>query len=190
MMRRFIHALALFEIMAICVVLLGAFWVQFGKNEFPCPLCIMQRMAMMLCALGPALIVMDGLKSRDIPAATVMAGYGMSILGAVVGLAASLRQVLLHILPDDPGYGAAVMGLHLYTWATIVFLVVLVFSGARLLLAANFTADPGPNRTVSRIVLWIFGLVLAANAVSTLFEAGFHAFLPANPTSYRLLSGD
>lgn len=188
-MRKFLYLLAQFEILAICSVLIGAFWVQFGHSEYPCPLCIVQRMALILSALGPGLIVMRGIKGRDIEIPTVLAGYGMSILGAVVGLAASSRQVLLHILPGDEGYGSAVMGLHLYTWALIVFLVVLVFSGARLLLFHSITPQPTTNRWTSRAVLWLFGLVIAANIVSVFCEAGLHAFLPDNPTSYLLIDG-
>jgi len=188
-MRRFLYLLSMFEILAVCGVLLGAFWMQFGKGEYPCPLCIVQRMAMMLCALGPAMIVMAGLRDKEITLPTVAAGYGMSILGAVVGLAASSRQVLLHIMPGDPGYGGAVMGLHLYTWALIVFMVVLCFSGARLLLFHDVAPQRGEGRGLPRGVLWLFGLVIAANAVAVFFEAGLHWYLPANPTSYRLFDG-
>ena len=35
------------------------------------------------------------------------------------------RQVLLHILPGDPGYGGEVLGLHLYSWAFIVFATII-----------------------------------------------------------------
>jgi disulfide bond formation protein DsbB len=188
-MRKFLYLLAQFEMLAICGVLIGAFWIQFGMSEYPCPLCIVQRMAMMLCALGPALIVMHGLRSGNIQMPTVLAGYGMSLLGAVVGLAASSRQVLEHILPADEGYGSLIMGLHLYTWALIVFLVVIAFSGARLMLFQSLTPQPTKNRSTARVVLWIFGLVIAANVVSVFFEAGFHAYLPDNPTSYRLIDG-
>lgn len=188
-MRKFLYLYAQFEIFAICGVLIAGFWVQFGSSEYPCPLCIVQRMAMILCALGPALIVIHGLRARDIEFATILTGYGMSILGAVLGLAASSRQVLLHILPGDEGYGSLIMGLHLYTWALIVFLFVLVFSGSRLLLFHSVTPQPTKNRWTGRAVIWLFGLVITANIVSVFFEAGLHAFLPDNPTSYRLIDG-
>lgn len=181
--------LAQFEILAICGVLLGAFWMQFGEWEVPCPLCIIQRMAMVLCALGPAMIMMEGLRERDIGLPVVLAGYGMSTLGAVVGLAASSRQLLLHIMPGDPGYGGTVMGLHLYTWAVVVFLFVLAFSGTRLLLLHSVGPQRGEGRAGTRLVLWVLGLIIAANAVAVFFEAGMHWYLPDNPTGYRLLEG-
>ena len=61
-MRRFLYFIASIEILAVCGVLGGAFWMQFVEWEYPCPLCLIQRMAMLLCLMGPALIIMDGLK--------------------------------------------------------------------------------------------------------------------------------
>jgi hypothetical protein len=45
----------------------------------------------------------------------------MSVIAAVGGACISIRQILLHIVPPDPGYGDPVLGLHLYTWALLVF---------------------------------------------------------------------
>lgn len=190
-MRRFLYFIAHFEILAVSAVLLGAFWIQFAQRELPCPLCIVQRMAMLLCLMGPAVIITDGFKhkQRDVSSSTVMLGYGMSILGAVIGLIASGRQVLLHVLPDDKGYGSAVMGMHLYSWAVVVFLTVLVFSGLRLLLCSPWRPQSSGERSLSSIVLWILGIIILGNAVSVFCEAGFHLYLPDNPTSYRLFSG-
>mgnify|MGYP001210066250 CR=1 FL=1 len=188
-MRRFLYFIASIEILAVCGVLGGAFWMQFVEWEYPCPLCLIQRMAMLLCLMGPALIIMDGLKQRDVSSGAVMAGYGMSVLGAIVGLVASSRQVLLHIMPGDTGYGSAGMGMHLYSWAVVVFLTVLVFSGFGLLLCSRWRPQAGNSKTWSLAVLWIFGIFIFANAVSAFCEAGLHLYLPDNPTSYRLFTG-
>jgi disulfide bond formation protein DsbB len=188
-MRRFLYFIAHFEILAVSAVLLGGFWMQFVDWEFPCPVCVIQRMAMMLCLMGPAMIIMDGLKQRDVSAGAVMAGYGMSILGAIVGLAASGRQILLHILPGDEGYGEAIMGLHAYSWAMVVFLIVLLFSGLSLLLCSRWRPQSGGNRSGSVLVLWVLGVIIFSNAVAVFCEAGLHLYLPDNPTSYLLFSG-
>lgn len=46
----------------------------------------------------------------------------------IVG-AASTHQILLHIAtPGDPGYGPAVMGLHLYTWAFVTFAIAIALA--------------------------------------------------------------
>lgn len=178
-----------FEVAGICGVLLGAFFVQFVEKELPCPLCMLQRMAMMLSAMGP-FYLLGKLRSTGSIGVDVMArAYGMSILAAVLGLVMSSRQVLLHILPGDPGYGSAVFGMHLYSWGVVVFLVVLVMSGLTMLLATQLHIERSPhqNSIITRLLGWIFIAVIGANVVATFVESGFHPFLPDNPTGYELL---
>ncbi|MFM8981776.1 MAG: disulfide bond formation protein B, partial [Spartobacteria bacterium] len=108
------------EIVVLCCVLFGAFGIQFFEGELPCPLCILQRLGMMLAATGSAFILVKW-KDGELSPGDYMAGHGMIILAALGGSFVSIRQDLLHILPGDPGYGDPVMGLHLYTWALVVF---------------------------------------------------------------------
>ena len=111
-------------ILGICGVLLGALAVQFFGGEFPCPLCLLQRMAMILTLIGPVFIIVNAHRERMGGFSVWGLGFGMSIVAAVAGMAISTRQVLLHIAPGDPGYGDPVFGMHLYTWALVVFIVV------------------------------------------------------------------
>jgi len=64
--------------------------------------------------------------------------YALSILAAMVGAAGSIRQILLHIEPGDPGYGPAILGLHLYTWALVTFVIAIVGCAVMLLWDAPF----------------------------------------------------
>lgn len=111
---RWINVLALF---ALIGVLAGSLHLQFGVGEQPCPLCLIQRSGMIAIAVGPIMNLLWGMKP---------AHYALSILGAFVGGAGSIRQILLHIQPGDPGYGPAVLGLHLYTWAFVTFAIAVV----------------------------------------------------------------
>nr|WP_281370290.1 disulfide bond formation protein B [Microbacterium pseudoresistens] len=167
------------------------FYYQFAQGEFPCPLCIAQRMAMMIVTLGPLYIVVRALRGQS-TLATLATGSGIAILGAVLGMAMSSRQVLLHIAPGDPGYGTAVLGMHLYTWALVTFVVVLVFCGVVLALG-RWVVPLAPQGTVLRTVVWIvIGLLLftiAINAVVVFIESGWNWYLPDNPTEYRLFAG-
>ena len=124
--RKIEFAILHFCILAICGVLTGALFVQFVAGEFPCPLCVLQRMAMILAAMGSIFVITHGHFARIQGFSVMGLGYGMSILAAVAGLAIATRQVLLHIQPGDPGYGSPVLGMHLYSWSVVVFLVVLV----------------------------------------------------------------
>ena len=47
-------------------------------------------------AVGPTMNLLWGIRARH---------YAISILAAFAGGAGSVRQILLHIQPDDPGYG-------------------------------------------------------------------------------------
>ena len=144
---------------------------------------------MMLAAMGPFYLLGRIRSTGSIGVETMARAYGMSILAAVLGLIMSSRQVLLHILPGDPGYGSAVFGIHLYTWGVVVFLVVLVMSGLTMLLARQLHIEKSPHQKsiATSILIWIFIGVIGANVVATFVESGFHPFLPDNPTGYELL---
>jgi hypothetical protein len=177
------------EVAGICGVLIGAFFVQFVEKELPCPLCMLQRMAMMLAAMGPFHLLGRIRSTGSIGVDTMARAYGMSILAAVLGLVMSSRQVLLHILPGDPGYGSTVFGMHLYSWGVVVFLAVLVVSGLTMIMARQLHIEkcPHPDSIATRILSWIFIVVIGANVVATFVESGFHPFLPDNPTTYELI---
>jgi disulfide bond formation protein DsbB len=114
-LSRLINIAALFALLG---VLAGSLHLQFGVGEQPCPLCLVQRSAMIGLAVGPVMNLLWGIKARH---------YALSILAAVAGGAASTRQILLHIAdPADPGYGPEIFGWHLYTWAFVTFLVGVV----------------------------------------------------------------
>lgn len=175
-------------VLVVTCVLLGAFGVQFIEGEFPCPLCILQRMAMILAVLGPAWMIAIGHRRGTIEPAVFTTAFGMTVLGALLGSAISIRQILLHIAPGDPGYGSPVLGLHLYTWALLVFVALLLVAGIHLIfIREDVPIVPRRPSALSRLILWLFVLVVLANAIAVFFQAGFHLYLPDNPTSYRLL---
>ena len=189
-------------VLGICAVLVGAFWIQFFEGEYPCPLCLLQRMAMIMTALGSIFIITHRRRIHISGFSVLGLGYGMSVLSAVLGLIISGRQVLLHIAPGDPGYGTPVMGMHLYTWAFVVFMCVLAVSGLMLIFGRDadwhgrhpLPADTEPASQeddptlpwYSKVTFWFFGAIIFANVLSAFAEAGFNAFLPDNPTSYLL----
>ena len=117
---RIINIVALLGLLG---VLAGSLHLQLGIGEQPCPLCLVQRSGMIGLAVGPLMNLLWGIRARH---------YAISILAAIAGGAGSVRQILLHIQPGDPGYGPAFLGWHLYTWAFVTFL--LGAAGCALLL--------------------------------------------------------
>jgi disulfide bond formation protein DsbB len=183
-MARFYVLAATANVWVFVAILLAGFAVQLAAGELPCPLCVMQRVALMLAALGPLYILLRAsagvLTCRD-----AAVGNGLAILAALVGLAVSGRQVLLHILPGDPGFGSPVLGLHLYTWCLIAFLAQIAASGVMLIACAWLEEKPAPWRFAAPTAL-AFAAIVAANLFSVIAEAGLHWDLPADPVTYLL----
>jgi disulfide bond formation protein DsbB len=185
------NALYAFALLAnawvLLAILAGAFIAQFAAGEPPCPLCVMQRIAMMMAALGPCSTLLmarrEGLSQR-----AIAIGAGIGILASLLGAAISIRQVLLHILPGDPGFGAPIFGLHLYTWAAIAFACTIAASAVQLLGLQWFAGSAVRRIPGARLTGIALGVMLVANILSVIAEAGFAWRLPDNPTSYLLFS--
>ncbi|MFB7053991.1 disulfide bond formation protein B [Streptomyces vinaceus] len=177
-------------VIGLCGTLAGAYFFQFGLWEYPCPMCLLQRMFFLLSALGPAWIIVRARKG-SVTAGEWAAGWGWAIVAALAGSTVSATQVLMHIVPPDPGYAGALFGLHLYTWALITFVGAAVAAGAALFLTpralpldAGLTS-PALRRasTVTSAVLLAFA---ASNLVACFFLQGFAWQMPGDPTGYAL----
>ncbi len=173
-------------LLAICFVLSFALADQLLYDDLPCPLCLLQRMGFFAAGFGIALNLV--LRVRT-------AHYGIAILGAVCGAAVSLRQVALHVVPGTGSYGDAFLGYHFYTWAFIVFCLIIAGTGLMLLFERQFAGEPEvsdlvlmdkPTRRLAQTAFLLFGFLAVANGVSTVLECGA-GMCADNPTSYQLL---
>ena len=97
------------NVWVLVLILTGAFGVQLIAGEPPCPLCVVQRIALMMCALGPLYLLLQA-RDRVLTFRDLAVGNGISIIAALLGAAVSTRQVLLHILPGDQGFGSPFLG--------------------------------------------------------------------------------
>lgn len=163
--------------------------LQFIGGELPCPLCMLQRYAMILSTLGAVWIIRQaqrGVLTWD----RYVQDLGLAALGAFVGAVFASRQIMLHILPGDQGYGGAVLGLHLYSWAFVTFCVVIIFTALLGILAPaalpEAPARGGSAARISSAVGLAFLAVVAVNAAMIIFLEGFNWVLPDDPTSYAL----
>lgn len=172
-------ALNVLALYALAGVLAAAFGLQFILGELPCPLCLLQRIMFALLAIGPILNIRYGLRPSH---------YALSLLAAIVGAAVSTRQVLLHIMPGDAGYGTALFGYHFYTLALIAFVAAIALISLALLFDRQFASQPAPA-TAGALATVAIGLIIAltaGNFASTLLECGFKACAD-NPVAYELL---
>lgn len=170
------HVLNALALTGICVSLIVAFFFQIFLGEIPCPLCMMQRIGLLMVGFGFFLNVRFG------PSAI---HYSIIILSAMVGAGVSLRQVLLHVVPGTGGYGSAIFGYHMYTWGFIAFMATVIFAAIMLVLDRNRLANHTTNTTN-----WIansLGLVLLvlaiANLASDVLVCGF-SICSGDPSGY------
>ena len=177
-------------VVAYSVVMLSAFFIQFVMGEFPCPLCMLQRYGMILATIGALFIIMQA-RRGVLTTARYAQGLGMGMIGVLAGASVSVRQIELHILPGDPGYGEPFLRLHLYTWAFITFAIVMIYVGVMLMLMPRGIPHAPPAGSaahkISTVIIWIFIGVVAANVIAIIFLEGFAPVLPDDPVSYNLI---
>jgi disulfide bond formation protein DsbB len=180
MTRALAVTLNVLSLYAVALVLAVAFAAQLLLNELPCPLCLLQRVLFAMLAIGPILNLRWGPRASH---------YALSLLAAVVGAMVSTRQVLLHIMPGDPGYGSAILGFHYYTWALIGFAVTIVLLAAILLFDRQFDRNDtatAASGAFAHFAVWLVIGLAALNVASALLECGFGACAD-NPIVYELL---
>ncbi|MBU2554397.1 MAG: disulfide bond formation protein B [Bacteroidetes bacterium] len=145
-------------------ILLGAFYFQFGLHENPCPLCLLQRMGMMGIIIGLSLNTWFGMRK---------AHFGIVILSAIVGAAFSFRQILLHICPaagEPTGYGTAVLGMHLYTWGLIAFVMSIAGAAVFLFFKEEKEVKKRTPMVFEKVVSYLFLAVILVNIIASIFE--------------------
>ena len=173
-----LNALGLY---AVAGLLAAAFAAQLLLNELPCPLCLLQRVMFAALAIGPILNIRFGPRPSH---------YALSLFAAVIGAVVSTRQVLLHIMPGDSGYGSAIFGYHYYTWALLGFVAAIVMLSTILLFDSQFdknNSEPSVSAgAFARVAVWLVIGLVALNVISTLLECGFGACAD-NPVVYELL---
>ena len=155
--------------------------LQFAAGEIPCPLCLLQRVAMFGICFGIIRHVRTGYDGRNV---------GIGSMWALYLLLISVRQVLLNIVPR-PGHaypGSAVLGLHMPVWSVVIaFAVLLAFAALLALFDGERlrAAPPSPmlRRVGSAAGLFVMALCLI-NLISVILQCGFGA---CHTTGYKLL---
>ena len=175
-LSRLLNALGL---VAVDTVLVLAFADQLWFRDLPCPICILQRAGFIAAGFGIALNLIFGPRPSH---------YGLAILGAVVGGIMSADQVLHYIVPGSGFYGNEIFGLHLYSWALIMFVAIVVGCGVMLLFDRQYEpSGPPPLRQVTLPILAVALLALLAvgNVLSTLAICGV-GLCPEAPGGYLI----
>jgi disulfide bond formation protein DsbB len=176
--------LFLFAMMlTMAAVLTTAMVFQYYGGEIPCPLCLLQRVAMFGICYGVILHFRHGYSARN---------DGVSMLFALFLLIVSARQTLLDIYPR-PGHsyiGNAVLGLHMPVWSVVIAVAVLLAFAIKLAVLGgehlrNREPSPALDRVAGLLCLYVVAICLI-NLVSVMLQCGAGA---CHTSEYRLLSG-
>lgn len=178
------HAAMLLMMFVIAAILTTAMVLQFIKGELPCPLCLLERLAMFGVCFGIMRNFRHGFAYRN---------TGLSLLWTIFLLVVSVRQSLLDVYPR-PGHayiGSPIFGLHMPVWSIVIALALLTAYAIKVTLVGNDafmrTADiatfPRLKRAADAVSLYVIAILLI-NAVSAVVQCGFgecHTF------GYKLL---
>lgn len=166
---------------ALAAILTVAMVMQLALGEIPCPLCLLERVALFGCCFG--LI-------RQLRAEASERGSGISLVFALLLLVISVRQTLLDLFPR-PGHayiGQAVFGIHMPVWSVVIAVALLLGFAIRFALfgAPRGAADAGgaPMHRCARGLELYVVLLCALNFVAVVLQCGLgecHTF------GYRLL---
>lgn len=152
-------------ILVICGVLLAAFGVQLFLKEMPCPLCLLQRLAMISIASAALLNLCFGTK---------LTHYSLALFSSTFGGAVSLRQIALHVCPNFTTFGTPVLGLSLFSWAFLVFCCSIVAVALLMFFydPKESPRDPGRMNAFEQLAAALLLFVTVANIITTLVLCG------------------
>jgi disulfide bond formation protein DsbB len=139
-LRYFFNEVTMLGLMAvIAAILTAAMVMQYAYGELPCPLCLLQRLAMLGVCFGLMQNFRKGFSDRNL---------GYSLLFSVFLLIVAVRQTLLDIYPR-PGHeyvGSAVLGLHMPVWSILIAVALITAFAAKLCIIGTEDGAPPPAR--------------------------------------------
>ena len=169
-------------LLVIASILTAAMGFQYLNGEIPCPLCLLQRVAMFGVCFGLISNFRNGTSDRN---------AGWSMLFALFLLIVSVRQTLLDIYPR-PGHGyvgSAVLGIHMPVWSVLIATAILIAFGLKFTILGGDGQRAGrkPTGTLAQVaaIASIYVIALCAiNFVSVIVQCGLDA---CHTYEYRLL---
>ena len=169
-------------LLVIAAILTAAMAYQYGNSEIPCPLCLLQRVALFGVCFGLIQNFRSGFSDRN---------TGFSLLFTVFLLIVSVRQTLLNIYPR-PGHayvGSAVFGIHMPVWCVLIAVALLAAFAVKLaLLGGDSGRDnrqvPAPIAQLATIAGLYVVVLCVINFASVVLQCGLDA---CHTYEYRLL---
>lgn len=182
-LRYFFNEIYMLGMMAVIAsILTAAMVMQYVYGELPCPLCLLQRVAMLGVCFGLMQNFRNGFSDRNL---------GYSLLFSVFLLVVAVRQTLLDIYPR-PGHeyvGDAVLGLHMPVWSIVIAVALITAFALKLCVIGteDGTRPPAGTSLVGRLAAALSFYVMAIaliNFASVVVQCGLGQ---CHTTGYALL---
>jgi hypothetical protein len=161
-------------LLLISILLIIVLVDQLLRHDLPCPLCLLQRICFVAIGLAMLMNLRFGIKPSH---------YALMILATLLGLGVALRQIHLHLAPNDPGYGLRFLGEYLYTWSAIGFFIILILITVALLLDRGFEGSYTLRHKALTLLTALFLFLILAHGISTFIECG-PFICPDDPNRY------
>lgn len=177
---QFNYIYSLLVLAAMVFILTTAMYMQVVHGEYPCPLCLLQRVAYFGICFGIILNLRNGYSMRY---------EGLSLISITLLLIISSRQTLLDIYPR-PGHeyiGSAFLGLHMPVWSIVFSILLLLAYAIRFcilgfgdyLSEAHLKSHP-KTALLANILVWFIIVLCGSNVLFTFLQCGFsscHTFV-------------
>src|SRR4051794_4060839 len=152
----------LLAMVVIAGILTTAMTLQYAWGELPCPLCLLERLALFGICFGLMQSFRSGFSYQN---------TGISLLFAILLLVISVRQTLLDIYPR-PGHeyiGSAVLGLHMPVWSILIAMALITAFAIKLcVIGTEDGAKPPVRQSVFGRVAMLLSLYVIAIALINL----------------------
>lgn len=156
-LRYIFNDLFLLGMMAVIAgILTAAMVMQYAYGELPCPLCLLQRVAMLGVCFGLMQNFRNGFSDRNL---------GYSLLFSVFLLIVAVRQTLLDIYPR-PGHayiGTAVLGLHMPVWSIVIATALITAFALKLCVIGT---EDGARPPACKSLLGRLGTILSLYVIA------------------------
>ena len=180
------HLYLLAMLFVIASILTAAMTLQYAWGELPCPLCLLERLALFGICFGIMQNFRHGFSYEN---------TGVSLLFAIFLLVVAERQSLLDIYPR-PGHayiGSAIFGLHMPVWSIVIALVILIAYAAKMAIVGGdehlrdneVKTFPLLARVATALSLFVI-VLCAINFVSVVLQCGLNE---CHTFGYQLLGG-
>lgn len=152
-------------VLVLCVVLLAGYYLQFFRQESPCPLCLLQRLGMIGVAVGLLMNLKFGIRASH---------YALSLLFAMFSGFVSLRHIGLQVCPEFAALGEPILGLYPFTWAFLVIACSILAISILLFFYKPVVKTPkNPSiNPLGKVAFAMIFLLTAANVLTALHICG------------------